>query len=810
MTLPDGGTCFRDRFVVVVKPGIPKLSLDSFENEIALTGIADLDEICRANNISKIEKWYPDEVIHEETRLLVDRMYIFFTAEGIDVVAAAGNFSKSPYIEISEPYRIPKAGRIPNDPYRGSQWFLTKIDAYQAWDIIWGTDTESALIGIVDTGVYWTHPDINPNMWEDIGEDMSNYDGNPTEPSPIHGTHVAGCASEATNNGIGGAGIGWSAHIMAVKGADDYGNLSYVWQGVTWAADHGAKIINCSWGGVGYSSYEQSIINHVYSTHDVLVVAAAGNDDYWTPPYYNYPSAYSHVLAVAATNSSDHKPSWSNYGIWVDICAPGEDIYSTWGSNSYTYLSGTSMSSPIVAGVAALVRAGDPTLSAAETESLVVQGAEPINDSYYNQGFMGSGRVNAYNAVSSFQGLDPPIPAAPANSSFINNHYPSFAWSEIDGATVYHLQVAANSNFNSPSINNSNIPDTSYTSTIYLADGIWYWHVRAGDGTTWSDWSTTWSFGIDTEPPGSPIGFTISPPGWSGNAEFTLNWTDPSDLSGIGLRFYKIDSPPENDFDYDGTLPEPPAIYIASAGGSHIIYLWCMDNMGNVDYQTNVSATYYYDNTPPEGCVALSPPYTSSESFQVSWTTGSDDQSGLSGMYDVRSKEDDGPWTDWLTGTFDMAATFTGLMDHTYYFEARTSDLAGNYEPFTGIAEATTLISSSGSPCGYYVIGDYNGSLSFNVSDIIDAFSRLNTGEPQPALSCECPPGSGNTWAVAMDVNNSCEFNVSDIIAGFSRLMTGEPDFVPCEICPPEPPPIPLGDDKPLGDNKLGKTGEIR
>ena len=102
-----------------------------------------------------------------------------------------------------------------------------------------------------------------------------------------------------------------------------------------------------------------------------------------------------------------------------------------------------------------------------------------------------------------------------------------------------------------------------------------------------------------------------------------------------------------------------------------------------------------------------------------------------------------------------------------------------------------------GSVCGYYVVGDYNGSNAFNVADIVEGFSKLKTGSPDPFLLCECPPGSGNAWAVAMDVNNSCGFNVADIVSGFSRLKTGSPELVPCSLCPPEGRLVP-GDGSPL------------
>jgi len=103
--------------------------------------------------------------------------------------------------------------------------------------------------------------------------------------------------------------------------------------------------------------------------------------------------------------------------------------------------------------------------------------------------------------------------------------------------------------------------------------------------------------------------------------------------------------------------------------------------------------------------------------------------------------------------------------------------------------------SGSGSPCGLYVVGDFNGSDVFNIADIVSAFSKLKTGAPDPLLLCECPPGGGVIWAVAMDVNNSCGFNVADIVAAFSRLKTGSPELIPCELCPPGLPIPPYPED---------------
>jgi subtilisin family serine protease len=425
MNFADGGQGFNDRFILVTNSEIGELPIAASSNRLISTGIEALDRLCADYRVYKIEKWYPYPVKHDELKWVAERMYICYIEPGADIIAAIDAFAGDSHIQAAEPYRIPRPFYVPNDPHRSMQWFLGKINAYGAWDVVHGDATAAAIIGIVDTGVYWNHPDLAPNIWINAAEDLNHNktldagdidgidndgdgfiddvlgwdfgvgDNNPQEESPTHGTHVAGCASEATNNYIGGCSIGWSAKILAVKGADAEGDLTAVWQAAVYAADRGAKILNFSWGAPGWSSTEQAQINSFYSM-GVLVVAAAGNDDFWTPPYINYPSAYNHVLAVASTTTNDTKSSFSNYGSWVDVSAPGSDIYSTWSTNTYMNNSGTSMSSPITAGLAALLKAVDNSLTPDQITMLIKNNAVPIdtlNPGY--AGMLGTGRINA-------------------------------------------------------------------------------------------------------------------------------------------------------------------------------------------------------------------------------------------------------------------------------------------------------------------------------------------------------------------------------------------------------------------------------
>jgi len=433
--LSNGGKYIVDKFIVSMFPGTQPLETDRTISGIAVTGHDQIDMLCSRFDIVKVEPWYPRPVRNEILRSIVERMYIFTVAPGNDVRNMKDEFLGCKDVEYSDFYDIPELCYIPDDPGVSGQWALSRIECFGAWDLIRGDTTANVVISINDTGVYHTHPDLRDNMWingpEDIngngifdnfsegqggdlnnqdeddngypddvvGYDLGRNDPNPAEDTPTHGTHVAGCASEVADNGIGGAGPGFAAKIQAAKITNASGDLTQGYQAMVYAANCGVDIINCSWGSPSYSGAHQNIINGVY-TAGTLLVCAAGNDDYWDPPFNNYPSAYNHVLAVASTDPNDHLSSFSNYHTWVDICAPGSNIYATWSSNSYMNLSGTSMSSPITAGVAALVKAQNPNFTPDQLANALIGAADDIydlNPGY--EGMLGSGRLNAHAAL---------------------------------------------------------------------------------------------------------------------------------------------------------------------------------------------------------------------------------------------------------------------------------------------------------------------------------------------------------------------------------------------------------------------------
>ena len=373
---------------------------------------------------------------------VLDNIYLVQYSGTVTPAMMAQSLMDNADIEYVEPHYIYKvddmgpAVTASADTLIAQQWALRKVNAFSAWNITKGSP--SIVVGIVDTGVNWMHPDLYPNIWhnpnwqtdtqypaDSIGWDFGGLgdangdptpDNNPKEdfpPPDEHGTHVAGIVA-AVGDPIGTSGVAPKCEIMAVKASqanmvdpstgEPY--IVYGFEGIIYAADHHAKIINCSWGGVGYSQYEQDVITYAESEGS-LVVAAAGNDgstEFDTPAYYKG------VLSVAATDSNDVKTYYTNYSYNVSVCAPGGSntgldpgILSTIGTDQYTYLNGTSMASPCAAGVAALVASLHPNY----TPEQILEQVRVSSDNIYglpgNTGFfdqMGYGLVDAYRAVT--------------------------------------------------------------------------------------------------------------------------------------------------------------------------------------------------------------------------------------------------------------------------------------------------------------------------------------------------------------------------------------------------------------------------
>jgi len=295
---------------------------------------------------------------------------------------------------VMRAYRPPPPPPVyPNDPYYGSQWGLTRVRAPEAWALSTG---QGVLIAVLDTGTDYTHPDLSGKVRTDIDRDFVNNDDDAMDDNG-HGTHVSGIAAAATNNSRGVAGMGWDASILPVKVMDSNGsgNSSLLATGIYYAADHGARVINMSLGGL-YScpSDLQTAVDYAYS-RGVLLVAAAGNNG---ANRTVFPANCAHVLGVAATGYYDTLASFSVTGTHVSVAAPGEDIYSTLRYGGYGDMDGTSMATPFVAGLAALVYARFPTYTPDQAASAILDNAQDLGSTGWDI-YYGCGRIDAFRAL---------------------------------------------------------------------------------------------------------------------------------------------------------------------------------------------------------------------------------------------------------------------------------------------------------------------------------------------------------------------------------------------------------------------------
>jgi hypothetical protein len=341
---------------------------------------------------------------------------------------------------------------IPNDTFLSKQYYLDRIHMFEAWDIEKG-DT-NIVVGITDTGIDKVHEDLIDGIkynYEDTldgidndndgfidnfcGWDVGNNDNNAQFGLIGHGTFVSGFVSGVPNNNKGIAGVGYDIKILPVKIDDTLGYLSSDYEGIVYAADHNAFVINCSWGGTFGSQYGRDIVNYATNNRGALIVAACGNSNNDT---YLYPASYENVFSCAATDSNDVRWENSSFGAQVDISAPGTDVFSTWTYNYYISSHGTSFSSPIVAAVAALVKSHFPNLSNHQVAEKVRVNADIIDTIAANSstvGLLGSGRVNAYAALT-----DSVKPSIRMKNRVVNIHNDTI---EFTGEFINYLSTSS-------------------------------------------------------------------------------------------------------------------------------------------------------------------------------------------------------------------------------------------------------------------------------------------------------------------------------------------------------------------------------
>jgi subtilisin family serine protease len=370
----------------------------AYSNLLSQIGVESVAELAKGiNPVTKMRGF--------DTRILL-KMKLYSTGKNavLDVIQ---KLRSDPNVEYAEPDYIVKAIGIPNDQYFDRLHGMhnvgqtggkadADIDAVEAWDSFTGFPDE-LLIGVIDTGIDYLHPDLVDNMWKNPGEVPDNGiddDGNGfiddyygwdfayDDHDPIdgygHGTHCSGTIAAKGNNDIGVAGVMWDAKVMAIKFLDDFGSgtTSDAIDAINYATIMNVNVTNNSWGGGGYSrALEEAIAS------SGLFVAAAGNSESDIEIYVDYPASYTleNIITVAATDQFDDLAYFSNYGKYsVDLCAPGVEILSTVPDNQYKSKSGTSMAAPHVTGAVALLWSNNPLLNSMEVKDAILQSVDKI------------------------------------------------------------------------------------------------------------------------------------------------------------------------------------------------------------------------------------------------------------------------------------------------------------------------------------------------------------------------------------------------------------------------------------------------
>lgn len=371
--LTDGREAIDGRVLVTFRDGVS-------ENEHAAAHTASLSRGVSA--VQGLEK--------------VSRDLHAVSVPGTSVEQAVAAYRADPRVKHAQPDYVMKVDEVPNDPMFSSQWGLSKIGAATAWNRTHGSS--SINVAVLDCGIYESgsalpgysgHPDLNGKIEKRVNFSPASS----LDDLCDHGSHVAGIVAANTGNGVGIAGVGYNTRLFNVKVCNDFGSCptSAVVNGIRWAADNGAHVINLSLGGIGSClPAEQDAINYAWN-RNVVIVASAGNNG---SSSVTSPASCNNVLSVANTDQNDNKSGTSSFGSWVDVAAPGNGILSTDFLGAYVNKSGTSMAAPHVSGLAALLR-GSTLSSNSDIVSRIKSTADRISGTGTN---WESGRINAARA----------------------------------------------------------------------------------------------------------------------------------------------------------------------------------------------------------------------------------------------------------------------------------------------------------------------------------------------------------------------------------------------------------------------------
>jgi hypothetical protein len=422
------------------------------------------------------------------------------------------------------------------DPYAGEQWPLTRLRADQVREEQPAAGTP--VVAVVDTGVDGTHPDLDDVLVQ--GTDITTHTS-PTVPTDEHGhgTHVAGIIAAEVDNGVGVEGLLSRVRVMPVRvlGADGTGSSDVVAEGVMWAVDHGADVVNLSLGGGGADPVLQAAVEYA-EAHGVTVVAAMGNE-YETGNVTSYPAAYPSVLAVGATDEVDARAPFSQTGPHIDVVAPGVNVLSTYLDSGYAWMSGTSMATPYASAAVAAVHARYPDLTPARLRQQLERTSEDLGTPGFDTSF-GYGLVDPAAALSTPPAATPPLPAPSAPQGVAvarGDRSATVSWSAAAGngsaVTGYQVTVAGGG---LPD-RTADVPGTQLRATVTgLVNGLRYRvSVRAGSAAGYSPESATRAV-VPATVPGRPVLGSVT----AGDRAATVSWAAPASAGGTPLTGYTV------------------------------------------------------------------------------------------------------------------------------------------------------------------------------------------------------------------------------------------------------------------------------